>query len=133
MPQGNVEIVQRFFELARAGDWSRLELLAKDVAYFPTPETVDAGERRGRQSFRRYLEDFLREAWSDDVGFEATDIRGHGDRVIARVELHGRGRASGLELSGRVFQVFTVRDGEIVRIEDFIDRAEALAAAERRE
>lgn len=133
MPQGNVEIVQHFFDLARQGDWSRLELLAEDVAYRPIPETTEAGERWGRQAFRRYLEDFFGEAWSDDVGFGATSFREHGDCVIVRVELHGHGRASGLELSGRVFQVFTLRGGEIVRIEDFIDRAAALEAAERRE
>jgi ketosteroid isomerase-like protein len=131
MGRGDLEIVQRFFELARADDWSRLELLAADVAYFPTPETMDAGERRGRNAFRRYVEAFFGEAWSDDAGYEATDIREHGSRVIARIEFHGEGRTSGLELSGRVFQVFTLSDGEIVRIEDYIDRAEALAAATR--
>jgi ketosteroid isomerase-like protein len=48
--------------------------------------------------------------------------------VIARVELRGHGRTSGLELATRVFQVFTLRDGKIIRLEDFVDRAEALAA-----
>jgi ketosteroid isomerase-like protein len=49
--------------------------------------------------------------------------------VIARVELCGHGRTSGLELATRVFQVFTLRDGIIVRLADFVDRAEALTAA----
>jgi ketosteroid isomerase-like protein len=34
-----------------------------------------------------------------------------------------------LDFAARVFQVFTFGDGQIVRIEDFLDRDDALRAA----
>jgi ketosteroid isomerase-like protein len=116
----NVEVVRRFYQRAGLGDWSVLELLFEDLEYRPIAEIVGSGEYRGREGFRGYVEDF-ETAWSDE----------HGDSVISRVELRGHGRTSGLELATRVFQVFTLRDGKIVRLEDFVDRAEALAAVGR--
>jgi ketosteroid isomerase-like protein len=119
--------VRRFFAFTLKGDWSQLDLLADDLIYRPITEIVGAGEFEEPQRLRGYIEDF-ESAWSG-VTYEPTSIRAHGDTVIVRVELRGRGRRSGLELHARVFQVFTLCAGEIVRIEDFVDHAQALAAA----
>jgi ketosteroid isomerase-like protein len=129
MSEENVEIVRRFWDLYREGRWSNLDLLSEDLIYRPTPEMPETGEYRGREGYRRYLEGFFNEDWSQDLTAKPTSFRDCGDRVIVRVEFSGHGRASGLDLTGRVFQVFTLRDGEIVRIEDFIQRSKALEAA----
>ncbi len=51
------------------------------------------------------------------------------DRVVVTVRLRGRGRGSGVEVDARFYDVFTLRDGKIVRMDQFTERSEALGAA----
>ena len=48
--------------------------------------------------------------------------------VVAQTEL-GRARSSSVELRERWYAVFTLRDGKILRLQWFGERAQALAAA----
>jgi ketosteroid isomerase-like protein len=45
------------------------------------------------------------------------------------VRYQGRGRASGVEVTDRLFEVHTFRDGQCIRKVDFRERTEALEAA----
>jgi ketosteroid isomerase-like protein len=133
MSQETVELVRRFLELAsrtdlRSDEWPHLQLLAEDVVYHPVQEMAEARECRGREDFRRLMEDFYLQEWSDDLSWKATSFSDRGDQVIVRMEMSGHGRASGAGFSGRIFAVYTVRDGEIVQVDDFIERADALQA-----
>ncbi len=47
-----------------------------------------------------------------------------GDRVVATLHFHGRGRGSGVETDARFYEVYTVRDGKIVRMDEFTERSE---------
>lgn len=129
MSSENVELVRRFHELARGPSWEQLELLAEDFIYRPIAEITETGEFHGRGGFRHYMEQFFESEWAEGLAAEPTSLRDYGDRVIARMQFAGHGRASGLDFTARVFIVHTVRDGMIVRMEDFVDRAAALAAA----
>ena len=40
-----------------------------------------------------------------------------GDRVVVTVRLRAHGRRSGIEVDARLYDVFTVRDGKIVRMD----------------
>ena len=51
-----------------------------------------------------------------------------GDRVVATVRLRGRGRGSGIEIDARFYDVYTLRDGKIVRMDQFTERSDALEA-----
>ena len=51
------------------------------------------------------------------------------DRVFVTVRFHGRGRASGVEVETRLYEVYMLRDGKVLRIDEYDDRAEALEAA----
>jgi ketosteroid isomerase-like protein len=51
--------------------------------------------------------------------------------VIARHR--GRGRGSGAEVETLFYEVYTLRAGKIVRVDEFTKRAEALEAAGLRE
>jgi ketosteroid isomerase-like protein len=138
MSRENVDLVRRFFELAsradlRSGNWPHLELLAEDVVYHPAREMAEGRDCRGREDFRRLMADFYLQEWSDDLSWKATSFRDCGDQVIVRVEISGHGRASGAGFSGRVFAVYTVRAGQIVQVEDFIEREDALEAVGRQE
>jgi ketosteroid isomerase-like protein len=51
-----------------------------------------------------------------------------GDRVLAAVEAAMRGKASDIGVTSVIFVVVTVRDGVITRMDEYVDRAEALEA-----
>jgi ketosteroid isomerase-like protein len=79
-----------------------------------------------RGNYREMLSPF--ETYSERVD----DVRDlGGGRVLALGEARGRPRGGGPEVVQLGGVIVTVLDGKIVRIEFFLDRAEALAAAER--
>jgi ketosteroid isomerase-like protein len=49
--------------------------------------------------------------------------------VVVFQREHQRGRSSGLELVDETASVIDLRDGRVVRIQGYMDRAAALAAA----
>jgi ketosteroid isomerase-like protein len=52
-----------------------------------------------------------------------------GDQIVSMSRQHGRGASSGVVAELEVAQVATLRDGQIVRIENYLDRTKALKAA----
>jgi ketosteroid isomerase-like protein len=53
--------------------------------------------------------------------------------VFVAARFHARGRASGIEVETRLSEVYTVRGGKVLRIDEYAHRAEALEAAGLRE
>ena len=49
--------------------------------------------------------------------------------VLATIHLTGRGAGSGMEVDQRFFQVYTVHEGKIRRMVEFVDRSRALEEA----
>ena len=125
----NVDVAWRFMDLGRHGDWSRLELLADDVIYRPIAEIAESGEYRGREAFRRYMDEFFAGEWAEGLGYECEMVGAGGDSVIVRVHLTGLGKASALPFDARVYVVLTLEHGRIVRIEDFLQSRDAAHAA----
>ncbi len=89
---------------------------------FPNP-----GEYRGLDATRRAFTEWLR-AWSH-WRIEAERYVDHGDRVVVLTHFHGRGRDSGALIDGRGADLWTFRDGRVVRQEVWLDRRKALEAA----
>ena len=56
------------------------------------------------------------------------ELEDHGDQVLALLRHRGRLRGSGEPYAADDAQLYTLRDGRIVRVEAFSDRAEAMAA-----
>jgi ketosteroid isomerase-like protein len=52
-----------------------------------------------------------------------------GDKVVGCARLRGTGKLSGIDIDLMAFHVITLNAGKIVRVEVFLDRAQALAAA----
>jgi ketosteroid isomerase-like protein len=81
---------------------------------------------RGHDQVREYVEDWLGTFESLHLALEdPTEV---GERVVVTVNGRGRGRASGLELDNRFCQVWTVRDGMALAMEEHPTRDQALAA-----
>ena len=89
----------------------------------PEPDTY-----RGHEGIRRYFAGF--EGVMDEVRWEADElIEAPNERVVAGIRLLTRSVATELELELPVWQVCTVRDGKVLRIEGFAEREDALRAA----
>jgi ketosteroid isomerase-like protein len=80
--------------------------------------------------------DAIREAWSlwiaafDELRADIEDLTEAGSAVIAAVHWRGRGKASGVSIDVRQFDLYVFRDGRIVRVVlGLKSKEEALRAA----
>jgi ketosteroid isomerase-like protein len=136
--QENVEFLTNLFAATDSLDKDALvgmlpvmipEVCDPEVEWIEDPTRADGRVYRGhdgvRESFERWLEDF------ETYRFEAENITDHGDRVLVTAVEHGRGSASGAEVSSRIYTVVTFRAEKILRYEEFYDEQDALAAVQR--
>jgi ketosteroid isomerase-like protein len=124
MSQENVESVRRGFEAYVRGDFDEAVAgLDPDVIYKPAQEAPVHGRAAVQAAWERW------ESGWDEVEMTSEEVIDAGDHVIQAILFRGRGRGSGIEVEGRFFQVYTVRDGKTVRWEEFSEQSEALAAA----
>jgi ketosteroid isomerase-like protein len=125
--EAGVELVRGIVEALNRGDLD--EMLARmhpDFEWRPLEASPVARVYRGREQVRRYVEDWL--GTFESLRLELEDPAEVGDRVVVMVNGRGRGRGSGLELDTRFCQIWTVRDGVAVAMEEHPTREQALAA-----
>jgi ketosteroid isomerase-like protein len=126
MSEENVEIVRRAWEFEAYGSADRAEALATfdpNVVYTP----VEEGPSDGLDALLDYIERWGA-VW-EELEMTAEEFIDGGDRVVVSGYFRGRGRGSGVEVDTRFYEVYTLRDGKIVRLDEFIGRADALEAA----
>jgi ketosteroid isomerase-like protein len=130
MSQENVEIVRRFTEAFNARDLDRhyVEFFDPEVEWQTAAEDPDAATHRGLQALKRYLEQWIEsfDGMHADVE-EYIDVGD--DRVFTWSRFTGLGRTSGAPADWYLATIFTMRDGKVVRGEEYFDRNEALEAA----
>jgi uncharacterized protein len=124
MSQENVEVVRRLFAAFDNQDW------ATALGFFdPTVEWSAAGQgtQRGPEGVVTSLAEWF-EPWEEHE-VEAEEFADAGDQVLVVVRLTGRGASSNLEIDQRFFQLYSVRNGKITRMVEFVTRKQALEAA----
>jgi ketosteroid isomerase-like protein len=136
MSQENVELVRRGLEALNRGDIEGAVALADPLPEFefvPSGVLIPdlSGVQRGPEGMRRVAEVFL--GAFDDAHIDVHELIDVGDQVFGSLTVGGRGKQSGAETSWDVWQVWTVRDGSIARLQGFTDRDAALEAAGLRE
>jgi ketosteroid isomerase-like protein len=127
--QQNVEIVRRVSDAFASGDADTLfALVAPEIEWdFSHVDTwLEEKIYRGYDGIGEFFGKWTEE-W-DDYRFEVQDILDAGDRVVAIVRDEGRGKSSGIKLERQHAEVWTIRDGKVIRIEPYDHKAEALAA-----
>jgi hypothetical protein len=72
--------------------------------------------------------ELLREQQREEHGVEALELVGTDEKVMLGVRSTQLQEVGGLPLGGQIFQVFTLREDIIVRVDEYERRAEALAA-----
>ena len=131
MSQENVEVVRRCCEAFDCGDYTAaLEALDPAVEYDLT-HFPDGRVYRGREGVREAFRIWLG-TW-EDYRQERDEFVDAGDRVLVPTREFGRGKGSGLDLSRSTVGVWTLQNGEVVRIQFYSTKAEALEAVGLRE
>jgi ketosteroid isomerase-like protein len=88
----------------------------------------DVGEMKGREAARRYCEDWL-DTFEDITSVPEELLDAGDDRVVALLRVTGRARLSGIETELQYAVAYTIREGKIVRVREYAEKAEALEAA----
>ena len=115
-----MEIVRRFLLLDVE---EALEYADPEIVWNPTEESAAQGHEAIRASLARWKGEW------DDYELLPEEFEQRGDRVVVAVHMRGRGRASGIEVDARLYDVYTLRGGKIVRMDQFTERSDAFEAA----
>jgi ketosteroid isomerase-like protein len=125
MSRGDVEIVRDIFKRWDRGDFDTAEVFHPQVEFARYGGEVGiARDARGLDALTAAMVEWMRE-WTG-MRLEAERFLEAGDRVLVLARLRGTGKRSGLKLDHLEAEVFTVRDGKIVRWEAHWDPAEAM-------
>ena len=98
----------------------------EDGEFINAREDPDHETHRGVGAIRAQAQD-----WFDafpDLRLEPMEVRANGDRAFVWTHLSGHGADSGIAMDMELAQVITLEGGRIRRIEEYVDRAEALEA-----
>jgi ketosteroid isomerase-like protein len=128
MSQENVENVRRGIDAWNRGDldgW--LAGFAPEGEFHTTGQFPDQSVYRGRAELERYWAE-IHEA-AEEPSITVTDMRAIGDKVFYAVTASGRGKRSAVPIEQPIWFVSTLRDGLAVRLETYVDSADALEAA----
>ena len=121
--------LERIYERWAHGDFTAaVDAFADDVVLVMDEELPDSGRYEGADAIRDYTRAFL-EPW-ESIAIEAESYEEHGDRLFVAVRQSGVGRDSGVPIEMRYFQIWTFREGAIIRfssIKSELKAREALA------
>jgi ketosteroid isomerase-like protein len=123
------ETLRAFIEAFNRSDFDdAVKYLHPEVEIYPAlGGLLDIGHRyHGRDDARQLLET-ISEGVENNVEIEDVVEPGK-DEVLLAEHWHGRGR-QGIETPIKISTIYTFRDGLVVRLEGFRDRAKALEAA----
>jgi ketosteroid isomerase-like protein len=125
MSQENVEIIKSGINAYNAGEVD-FSIFHPALVYHPRADEPDPSPHIGREAFERLTRGFL-EAFST-AKFDVEELIDAGDLVIASTVMHGRGSASGADVTDAYVFVYRLRDGLIVEGWEYRTRQEALEA-----
>jgi ketosteroid isomerase-like protein len=102
-----------------------------DVEYYPA-RAVEAGLvepcYRGPEGYRRYVATTT-ELWGGEIYLKPVELIDLGERFVVLGEVRMRAQASGVPLTEPYAVVTTLRDGEVIQVQEYFDHGEALEAA----
>lgn len=122
-PATPLEVVKAQYAASAAGDLEALRAtLADDVVWTEMAGFPLAGTYYGPEGVTSNVMEKLAVSW-DDWAATPNDFIVDGERVVALCHNTARNKATGKPLNVRVAHSFTVRNGKIVKFEQFVDTA----------
>jgi ketosteroid isomerase-like protein len=130
MSEQNLQIVRRLAEAMDGGGWEAAlaldqELFDEGIEWIEDPSWPGGGTYVGLRAVRALLAE---RTDGFEVQQHTEQLLDAGDDVVALIRWRGRGSRSGAETETRLATVTTLRDGKIVKVRFYLDRAEALRA-----
>jgi len=83
---------------------------------------------RGLEGYRRYVA-ATAEVWGEENYLKPVELIDLGDRTVVLADVVMRAQASGVPLAEAFALVATLKDGMVIRLQEYYDHAEALEAA----
>lgn len=139
MSEENLALVRRMYEVVNATDrtgesfvdpedaapdlWVRL---APDFEMHGRPDVPDSKVYRGRETAKEFFR-MLQEVFVE-LRWEPLDFTDLGDAIVVEARIVALGRGSQVPIEADETDVFWFRDGELVRLQGFPTKAEALEA-----
>ena len=110
-------------------EWERVtrEYFHPDFVFRPLRGFADVDETRGINAFLDWMRSYL-SAWVD-FKFELYEVECVEHRLLVRARITARGRTSGMELGGDIYELVELQDGLIISLEHHGTRDGALRAA----
>ena len=129
MSEDYVELVRAFYEVWNGpnGPEEAIGFLSEDFEFVNPDNSVESGTRRGHAGWSQAMHslDAAFHRYEHELG-EITDL---GDRVLCFTTFVARTAADSVAFRQDETQLWTLRDGKLIRLQWFHDRAEALEAA----
>jgi hypothetical protein len=124
-PEDNIKILLAdWLDALRRHDLDAMERrMAPDVFWQGIREDFVCADRSEAMKM-------IREQQREEHGVEALELVATEQKVMLGVRSTQLQEVGGVPLGGQIFQVFTLRDGIIVRVDEYERRGEALAAAD---
>jgi ketosteroid isomerase-like protein len=126
MSEENVEVVRKAiaYEYHGVGDRAEAEaIFDPDVVLNPIDEGPSHGPDEMRYDWERWASAF------EELRVTFEEIIDAGDQVVVVAHHEGRGQGSGIEVDARFYEVYTLREGKVSRVDEYTEREEALEAA----
>ena len=123
-PEDNIKtILVGWLDALRRHDLDALERrMAPDVFWQGIREDLVCEDREQALAM-------LREQQREEHGVEALELVATEEKVVLGVRSDQLREVGGVPLEGQIFQVFSLRDGVIVRVDEYERRGDALVAA----
>jgi ketosteroid isomerase-like protein len=125
--QESIDFVLAAYEWGNTKGWMAQGWWRSDGEYVNAREDPDHGRHVGIEAVQAHFASWV-QAYPD-LRVTPVDARANGERVFVWVRFSGQGAASGMPVDMELAHVLTLEDGLIRRLEEYTDRAEALARA----
>jgi ketosteroid isomerase-like protein len=124
----DIERMRSGYAAIERQDWDEVQALYHpEIEWTDPPEVPDGGTHVGvdavRESWQNYLDAL--EEWK----LEPLEFLSGKDEILVHSKVNGVARHTGIPIDLDLFQVWTARDGLLVRMRAFLDREQALEAA----
>jgi ketosteroid isomerase-like protein len=123
------EVVREYFDSFGGGGVDAAAELWDPQIEWHALDANHTGVVRGQDAMRRYYAEWV-ETMSDLDGHVGEVAFEDDERVAVLIRNHGRGRVSGVPVSGSYYVACLVRDGRIVAGREYATRDEAVRAAQ---
>lgn len=127
MPEENVDILRSALEGARSDPEALFAILDPEVEWDTVHQMPDGAVTVGVASVRKFFRGWV--GAFEDYSFVVEEMIDAGDDVFVVMRHRGTGRTSGVLAEAVLPQVWTLRDGKVVRYRGFTEEADARRAA----